>query len=113
MRAPIPLLLVLIGTLSCGGQSSVKPTSERLPWSGTALSLRVLQQRLAVCIPQNNCPAELLHLGGLTRLEGVVRGDNDGDWILIGQREAGKPPLWTEDLVLALRNSWLRYAQRR
>lgn len=63
-------------------------------------------------MPQNDCPAELLHLGGLTRLEGIVKGDDDTDWILIGQKEAGRPPLWTEDLVVALRNTWLQYAQR-
>lgn len=112
MRIPSPVLLVLVGALACGGPASVEPVPERLPWSGTALSLRVLQQRLAACMPRDDCPAELLHLGGLTRLEGVVKGDDDSDWILIGQQEAGQPPLWTEDLVVALRNTWLQYARR-
>lgn len=81
-------------------------------WSGKAVSLRVLQQRLASCMPERNCPAELLELGGLTRLEGFVQGVDKSDWILLGQDEPDSPPLRTEDFVVALRNVWKKYVRR-
>ncbi|MBC6480027.1 MAG: DUF1598 domain-containing protein [Hormoscilla sp. GM7CHS1pb] len=50
------------------------------------------------------------HIASLTdRIDGYVI-DNQ-DIILIGQADATKPPLHTEDFVVALRNTWFKYAK--
>lgn len=112
--------LVLTGLLagaaawtSCSGPGPAVVAKKSHPWSGTAVSLRVLQRRLAACIPSGACPATLLELAGLTRLDGVVRGADAADWILIGASEPSRPALRTEDFAVALRATWIRYGERR
>ncbi len=77
--------------------------------TGWAVSLRVLQTRLAGC--GGDCPAVLKQLGGLSLLRGYLI-DDSGDVVLFGVKDGGRPPLLTEDFAVALRNAWWKYAVR-
>jgi hypothetical protein len=74
-----------------------------------AVSLKILQKKLSQCIPQGNCPEEYLHLCGLTKIRGYVLDKENHDVILFGESRPHEPPLYTEDFVVALRNSWILY----
>ncbi len=76
-----------------------------------AVSLKSLQRQLGSCTPGGSCSEELLKLGGLTRIQGYVLDDAGNDLILFGPAEPESSPLHTEDLVVALRNAWLKYAE--
>jgi hypothetical protein len=90
-------------------------TTSSLAWAEDypirALSLKALQQRLGSCMPGGSCREELLKLGGLTRIRGYVLDDAGNDLVLFGEVEPESPPLYTEDLAVALRNAWLKYAE--
>lgn len=74
-----------------------------------ALSLKSLQKQLRN-IPPSSYPEEILHLAGITRLQGYQVDDQNNDIILFGQVDPALPPLLLEDLVVALRNAWFKYA---
>jgi len=78
-----------------------------------ALSLRALQKALTRCQPAGNCTAEVLYLGGITWLEGYVIDAENNDVLLYGQRLSNWPQQSTFDFVVALRNAWMKYAERR
>ncbi|MBI2876343.1 MAG: hypothetical protein HYY20_05625 [Candidatus Tectomicrobia bacterium] len=99
--------------LSCRQDVPREATVASPPGPGQAVSLQVLQKRLASCMPGQRCPDELLRLAGLTSLRGLVEDPQHHDWILLGQADPRHPPLLTEDLVVALRNAWLKYATRK
>ncbi|MCJ7645575.1 hypothetical protein MUO65_01510 [bacterium] len=75
------------------------------------LSLKVLQERLKSCTPKGNCPDDVLKLCGLTRIEGYILDEPNNDLILFGEVDTKSPPLHTENLIIALRNTWLKYAE--
>jgi hypothetical protein len=75
-----------------------------------ALSLKILQRELSN--PTNARSRQLLELGGITHLLGYVLDEEQNDIIVYGIADAtSSVSLWTEDLVVALRNAWLRYAK--
>lgn len=76
-----------------------------------ALSLRVLQEKLGDCQERGGCSRELLGLSGITRAVGYILDDANHDLILFGEVETGFPSLRLDDLVVALRNTYLRYAE--
>jgi hypothetical protein len=78
-----------------------------------ALSLEVLQSGLAACVPKETCSKEILHLGGLTKPLGLIIDRVRRDLIVFGLAEEKTPPIKTGDFVIALRNTWLRYAPLR
>jgi hypothetical protein len=56
-----------------------------------------------------SCRDELLKLSGLSKLQGYVVDVPSDDVILFGDLADGSPALYTEDLVVALRNTWMQY----
>jgi hypothetical protein len=50
------------------------------------------------------------HLGGMTRVIGGVVDESSADVIVMGGREAGKPPVSLDDLVVALRARLVHHA---
>jgi hypothetical protein len=77
-----------------------------------AVSLRALQSRLQRALAKGEVTDDLLHLCGITRVVGYVVDESNRDLVLLGEVEPGAPPLHVEDLAVALRNAWLRYASR-
>jgi hypothetical protein len=77
-----------------------------------ALSLRVLQGELRTCQTSRRCPENVLHLAGLTRVDGYVVDQANDDLVLFGVAESA-PKLHVADLVVALRNDALVYAELR
>ena len=75
-----------------------------------AISLTRLGNRLEECQPRNACTRDDLGFGGMTRLHGYAIDDSGTDVVLFGERESGRPTLAVGDLVVALRNAWLKYA---
>jgi hypothetical protein len=76
-----------------------------------AVSLKILQQRLKSC-PQKPCAdAAVLQLGGLKAVTGYVVDEAGHDLILVGQVQEALPNLYFEDLIVALKNTWLKYAE--
>lgn len=73
-----------------------------------ALSLRVLQQKLAD--RQNS--DEIMHLAGLTKITGYVADRDNKDIILLGEVQPGAPPLYLIDFITALRNVFLEYTKK-
>lgn len=100
--------LLLILPLSC---ASIK-ASQETP-KGRAVSLRVLQEKVKDCIARGNCPDNVLQLSGITKISGYVIDEKNRDLILIGKADNALPPLYLEDFVIALRNAWLKYAERK
>ena len=78
-----------------------------------AVSLRRLAEELQTCLGNRSCPRSLLELDGLRVIDGYIVDPEDGDVVLVGRRDSALPPLLTEDFVVALRNAWMRYVERR
>lgn len=87
------------------------PASPDLPLR--AVSLRVLQQTLAACVPRGDCPEEALRFGRLTRVLGYALDRENRDVLLYGLADPERPQIHLEDFVVALRSSWLEYAERK
>jgi hypothetical protein len=81
--------------------------------SGRALSLRVLQRNLVSLSPGEPASEEIRQLDGITRVWGYVIDGAACDVILIGDSDPSAPPLYLDDLVIALRNAWHIYDQVR
>ncbi len=76
-----------------------------------AISFNLLQQHAERCADTAQCPGYDT-LFGLTRVVGVVVDEKANDLILVGQIDPDLPSLHTEDLVVTLRNAWMKYAER-
>ena len=106
-------LVLLLSTSSCMGSppAASKPKAgEEAEVQYRALSLRVLQARLAECQGKGGCAQELVQLAGISRVHGHAVDAANRDVILIGQVEETLPPLFTDDLAIAFRNAWMKYA---
>lgn len=77
-----------------------------------AVSLRVLQSKLALSASEGGTPDELAFLCGLTVISGYVIDNNSNDMILFGRVDPQRPRLHVEDLAVALRNAWFKYAKQ-
>jgi hypothetical protein len=77
-----------------------------------AVSLRVLQSKLAPGAPEGGTPDELPFLCGLTVISGYVIDNDSNDMILFGRVDPQRPQLHVEDLAVALRNAWFKYAKQ-
>jgi hypothetical protein len=64
-----------------------------------AYSLSEAQRRCAAGTPE----ADVVHLGGITDLAGMVYDQKQGDLIIVGQANQGRPELSLSDFVVALR----------
>ncbi len=115
------IILTLTGISSCKGKESKttgtdqqgKKTSSRPEGisKGRALSLRVLQEKAKECMATGTCPQDILQLYGIKRIMGYVIDEKNRDIIVIGKIDDAAPPLYLEDLVIALRNTWMKYAE--
>lgn len=106
LTLPVVFLLAIASVIAAAGNV--------LPPHGRALSLRVLLERVQDCQPQGNCDEVVLHLAGLKRIHGYVVDTEQHDLVLVGQAEpAAWPALHLQDLVIALRDAWQRYAVTR
>lgn len=76
-----------------------------------ALSLKVLQRQLKQFDDRRaSYPETLSRLAGMTRLSGCIVDQEGNDVILLGEAAPNAPFLYLEDLVVALRNAWLKFA---
>lgn len=82
-------------------------------FTGRAISLKVLQQKLKSLHGKGARPTALFYLCGITRIHGYVVDEANKDVILVGSVDDGKPPLYLDDFVIALRNAWMEYAELR
>ena len=125
---PVLLCLILSGCYSPDGAEEGTVATRPLPEATAsaedmafpptraevrAVSLAELQKRLSACMPSRNCPRELLELGGIKLLRGIVIDSEAKDLILYGETDPRLPPIFVEDFVVALRNSRLKYAPLR
>lgn len=115
------IILTSISVSSCKDKESkttgrdlqVKKTSskpERIS-KGRALSLKVLQEKAKDCMTTGSCPQDILQLYGIKRIMGYVIDGKNRDIILIGKIDDTAPALYLEDFVVALRNTWMKYAE--
>ncbi len=75
---------------------------------GRALSLQVLEERVRSSLGAGReIDKELLLLGGLKKVFGFVIDRENRDCILIGKTDKKSPALNLDNLVVAIRNSWL------
>lgn len=79
--------------------------------NGRAISLRILQEKVKDCMSDGTCPEDILKLGGIKKITGYVIDEKNRDIILIGNIDDTKPALYLEDFVIALRNTWMKYAE--
>jgi hypothetical protein len=113
-RLTLALLLVfaLSGLLGAGApaaRAAEKRPSQKL----RAVSLVSLQSGLKRAAAEGSGLAELLNLGGLTRVVGYLVDEKTHDLIVFGEADPEAPPLHTEDFVVALRNTRLKPAAAR
>lgn len=85
--------------------------SQTEPYDYRAVSLSILQEKLNASHGKGTYAKELLRLTGLTRVIGYIVDEANNDLILFGEIERGLPSLYLDDLVIALRNIWLKYAE--
>lgn len=76
--------------------------------TGRALSLNAL----AAAVKSDHA-GDALHLCGITKPIGYIEDTKNDDIILIGEADPKLPPLYADDLIVAMRNEWLLYAQNR
>ena len=80
------------------------------------VSLRSLQAELRPSSPRAEKlkrPQAAERMFGLTQVLGYVIDERNDDLLLYGRTEPGRPAVRTDDFVVALRNVWLKYAERR
>lgn len=92
---------------------TISAEDQTLEFSGRAISLRILQDKLKACQSQKSCSNDLLQLAGITKMEGFVLDDVNHDIILIGRVDDSLPHLCLDDFIIALRNVSMKYAERK
>lgn len=86
--------------------------TENVSSAGRAISLSVLQERVKETeSAEGSINGEIYNMCGITRLDGYVIDKVNKDVILFGEIESGYPTLKLADLIVALRNIWMVYAQ--
>jgi len=75
-----------------------------------AVSLRVLQDKFKMLHGKKGYSEELLRFAGLTEVDGYIVDEANADLVFFGKKEPGLPLLYSDDFVVALRNTWLKYA---
>lgn len=103
-------LATLIALLTIGAWNGMLGWASAEIYHGHAVSLRVLQEKVRACQPQQNCDENVTYLAGLKKVDGYVIDSKARDLILIGQVDSTAPKLHLEDLIIALRDAWKMYA---
>lgn len=99
--------------MATGIQGTDPKQASNQPSKGRAVSLKVLEKRVKECMSGGECLENILELCGLKKTYGFVIDEKNRDLILLGKVDANSPPLYLEDLVIALRNAWWEYAPLR
>lgn len=86
-------------------------TSNFADFTGRAISLKVLQQKLKALHGTNSRPTNLFYLCGINQIMGYVLDEANRDIILIGKVDRKMPRLYLDDFVVALRNAWQKYTE--
>ncbi len=81
-------------------------------FTGRAISLNMLQEHAEKCSDTAQCPGYDTFFG-LTKIIGFIIDPAARDLIIVGQIDPSLPTLYTEDFAVALRNVWMKYAERR
>jgi len=103
MKKQILLIIFLVFFISAAAEGGSNPAKR-------AVSLKTLQQKLEAFSKSGAVPDGIVRLGGLNTVEGYIIDAANKDIILVGSVIPGSPPLYLDDLVIALRNSWYEYA---
>jgi len=122
IRITILIIVFLISVSSCSNKESktaiANPAKQvsAIPENfdnGRAVSLKVLQEKTEECMAKGACPASILQICDIKKIAGYVIDEKSGDIILNGKIDDTSPPLYLEDFVIALRNTWMKYAERK
>lgn len=112
-------LISSLNTLSCKGKETKSTSTNKesaksenlIMGQGRAISLKVLQERVNDCMTKGKCPDDFLQLSGVKKVVSYVIDEKNSDIIIIGKIDDDMPSLYLEDFVIALRNTWLKYAE--
>jgi len=115
MRKGLRLFLIVFLIFCCFSLqgNSGRKKDEITFQNGRALSLRVLQKTLANRPLGKPRSLELTQLGYITRIRGYVIDTTTQDIILVGDSIPFDQPLNLDDFVVALRNVWDIYTERK
>lgn len=100
--------LVATGLAGCHPQGDVKPPRET---EGIAISLKTLASVASDPALHGSIPDEILKLAGITEVVGYLIDKEHSDVVLIGRKREGAPALYLDDLVAALKNVFMKYAE--
>jgi len=92
--------------MACSPRAAVASDS----YDYRAISLKVLQERLKAVDGSRVSSRDIRQMAGITRIEGYILDEANQDLVLFGEVEHHYPTLRLDDVVVALRNSWLKYA---
>jgi len=89
---------------------------DRTVFADVAISLKNFQKELNKCQSLKSCKKKHKEFLGVTQLYGFLIFDNswnplDWDIILLGKIDNKYPSLYTEDFIIALRNTWKHYSK--
>ena len=76
-----------------------------------AISLKILQEKLKAFNNADQYPDEIIHLADIQRITGYIVDRENKDIILMGKVDADLPLLNSEDIVVAFRNTFLKYTE--
>lgn len=115
---PIFVIIILIAisfTIIPSCKEKGSKTTEKfrgfIKGQGRAISLKVFQEKIEDCMAKGSCPENILQLCGIKKVLGYIIDERNRDIILIGEVDETSPPLYLEDFVIALRNTWMKYAE--
>lgn len=80
--------------------------------TGRAISLKIFLGKVNENNSANAYTDAIRYLAGITEIRGFALDEERQDIILFGAVEEGKPPILTEDLIIALRNINYEYATK-
>jgi len=80
-----------------------------LPKKVKAVSINALQKKIKGSKTKSQS-STFLHFVGLKKIIGFIVDEKNNDLVLLGEDNRNQPPLYLEDFVVALRNTFLQYA---
>ena len=107
MKTSVWFAMILISLLFAGAPCAGTASDS---YEYRAISLKVLQERLKESHGSGVSSSDIQQMTGITRITGYVVDEDNQDLVLFGEVEQDYPPLQLDDIVVALRNSWLKYA---
>jgi hypothetical protein len=103
---------VKVSAASAESTSSSQGYSEEvMKGKGRAVSLKSLQKNVKDSMSKGACPDAALKLHGINKVFGYIVDGKSGDLIIFGKVENANPPLYLEDFIIALKNTWMKFAE--